>query len=146
MNKLFLISCLTLLLTGIAGAQSLRLKSNSVSVFKVTAIGVSKDGTRITKTLNDVGLGFWKTISLYKTKYGYDLYNNKEMKSDGADATNRWQSLILYNEAIGKSDTLDITSHTEEKRLRNCHIWARVRQTYDNDYLMTYVLLCDERK
>jgi hypothetical protein len=139
------IICCTLSGIAPAAAQSIRLKSSSEKHFKVIFTGTNKAGQEVTKTLENVDLGFWKTISLYKTKYGYDLYNNKEMKSDGADATNRWKRMVITDEKTSATDELDITSGIDEKKLPNNHLWIRIKLKYDNDYLLTYISLFDHR-
>ena len=137
---------LVLLCTSQAFSQSIRFKSSSDKHLKITAIGVNKQGQEVSKTLNDVSLGYWKTISLYKTKYGYDLYNNKEMKSDGADATNRWKKIIVTDENTSATDQLDITDDIEEKKLPNTHLWIRVKIKWDSDYQLTYISFFDHRQ
>ncbi|MBC7554926.1 MAG: hypothetical protein H7257_13215 [Taibaiella sp.] len=146
MRRILLVLLAAQFLPGVAGAQSLRLKSNSAKKYHVTATGLNKEGQQITRQLDDVSLGYWKTVSLYKTKYGYDMYNNKQMKREGGDATNRWQTLTIVEDGTGKTDVLDITRPVTEQRLANNRTWVKIKQSWDSDYLLTYVLLYDHRK
>ncbi len=146
-----LLSSVTILALVILGAtsafaQSIRLKSSSEKHLKVVFTGVNNKGKEITRTIEDVGLGFWKTFSLYKTKYGYDLYNNKEMKADGADGSNRWTKMVVTDEKTSANDMLDLTQDIDEKKLANTRLWVRVKIKYDNDYQLTYISFFDHRK
>ncbi len=144
--KHLIFACLIVLCAVPAFAQSVRLKSSSEKHFTVTLKGTNKAGKEVTRVLEDVDLGYWKTISLYKTKYGYDLYNNKEMKSDGKDGTNRWKKVIITDTKTSATDELDITTDTPEKKLPNNRTWIRVKIKYDNDYQLTYISLFDHLK
>lgn len=150
MKKHILVSLafLCAILIGISpvSGQSIRLKSSSEKHLNITFTGLNKEGKEVTKTIENVDLGYWKTFSLYKTKYGYDLYNNKEMKADGADGTNRWKKMVVTDEKTSATDALDLTNDIEEKKLPNNHLWVRIKIRYDNDYQLTYISLFDHRK
>lgn len=134
-----------LISASLAFGQTVRLKSNSDKHFKVTLTGVNRQGKEVTRTIDNVDKGYWKNISLYKTKYGYDLYNNKQMKREGADGTNRWKKIMITDIASSASDELDLTQDAE-KKLPNTHLWVGVRITYDSDYQVTHLTFYDHRK
>ena len=129
-----------------ATAQAIKLKSNSEKKLKVVFIGTNKKGEEVKRTLDWVDLGFWKTVSLYKSKYGYDLYNNGEMKEDGKDGTNRWKRMIVTDANTAATDELDLTRNEEEVKLPNNHLWVRMKKRADNDYYLTHISLYDHRK
>jgi hypothetical protein len=144
MIKRFTLLSLTLVLFAQAQAQTLRLRSNSLNNLHIVAIGKDDAGHTISKTLYDVSFGFWKTISLFDVKYGYDKYNNKEMQHQGYDHTAHWTQLVIFNNSNSRCDTLNISERAKNIHLDYSDLIARVSKSYDRNYVITDVVLNDE--
>ncbi len=125
-------------------AQTLRIRSNSLENLHIAAVGVDKDGHYTTKTYYDLNQDQWKVVSLYEAKYGYDKYDNKEMQHEGLDATAKWQKLIIYDASNTVCDVLDLTKTDKRASLGHAHIWAKVKQSWDRNYLIPDVTLNDD--
>jgi hypothetical protein len=129
-----------------AGAQALKIRSNSEKKLKITAFGVNKEGKQVSVELNDVDLGYWKTLSLYKAKYGFDNYNNQNMKKSGADISNHWTSMVIEVRGTDRKDEIDLTQDVAEVKLKTTKLWLRVQQKFDQDYQLTTVSMYDKHE
>lgn len=146
LQKLMVAGLLVLATAASGSAQSLKIKSSSARKLKITAYGLNKEGKRCSAELNDVELGYWKTLSLYKMKFGYDLYNNQNMEKSGADVSNRWTTMTIEDKETGAKDEVDLTREIDEVKLKTTKLWLRVRQQFDYDYQLTTVSLFDKHK
>lgn len=150
MNSLYRKSLLTILISSFfamtANAQTLKIRSNSEKKLKVTAYGVNKEGKQVSIELNNVDLGYWRTLSLYKAKYGYDLYHNKNMKKSGADVSNHWTRMVVELKGTDQRDEIDLTGELDEAKLSSTKLWLRLQQKFDGDYQLTTVSFYDRHK
>ena len=143
MTKQLLSFCFLFVLLTPAYAQTLRVRCNSIDNLHVVAIGVDKNGQYTSRTIYDFTHDNWRTISLFDEKYGYDSYNNSNMKHEGYDPTCRWKKLIVYNGSNTICDSLDLTKPTSKAHI-GAELWAKVKQRYDRNYLITDVILNDD--
>ena len=125
-------------------AQTLRIRSNSVENLHIIAVGSDDAGHITSKTLYDVGYGFWKTISLFDVKYGYDKYNNNAMEHSGYDKSCKWKYLVIYNNSTSRYDTLNIKERANNVHLGYADLRAKVSLSYERNYVITDVILNDE--
>ncbi|MBC7554256.1 MAG: hypothetical protein H7257_09775 [Taibaiella sp.] len=125
-------------------AQTLRIRSNSIESLHIVAMGSDKEGHITSKTLYDFHQDNWKTLSYYELKYGYDAYHNKEMIHDGYDAESKWTKLLVYDNSNTLCATLDLTQPTKRASLGNTRVWAKVKQKWERDYMVTDVILNDD--
>ena len=65
------------------------------------------------------------------------------MKHEGYDPTCRWTKLVVYDASNIASDSLDITQPTKMAHI-GTRVWAKVKQKYDRNYLVTDVILNDD--
>ncbi len=127
-------------------AQIIHFKSNCERHFKITFIGTNKNGKEVKKTLDNVSIGDWETVSLYKVKYGYDLYNNKEMQNSGADASGKWQKMEITDLQVNTTDILDISQSADALQAPGNHIWVRIKNRYERDYIVSRIFIYDRKK
>ena len=144
MTRQFLALCAALIAASTINAQTLRIRSNSIENLHVVAVGTDKAGHYTSKTIYDFYQGQWKTLSFYKVKFGYDAYHNKEMIHDGYDPTSKWASLLIYDNSNTLCGKLDLTQPAKRISLGNTKVWAKIKQAYDRDYLITDVILNDD--
>ncbi len=144
MKKFFLIVPIIALSTfSKTNGQTLRLKSSSEKLLKVTFVGVNKEGVQVTKSLDEVDKGYWKTVNVNKVKYGFDMFHNKEMAKEGYDASNRWKQIIVEEVNNGKKDVFDVSKSNEGTTLPNTHIFIKVKKYVERDYVCQYVNIFD---
>lgn len=140
---LVFICCLVVAISSVK-AQTLRIRSNSVENLHLVVMGTDKDGHKTSKTMYDFGGDTWKTLSFYETKYGYDAYHNKEMTHDGYDPTQRWTSIMVYDNSNTLYGTIDLSKPTKRASVGTTKVWAKIKQAYERDYLITDVILNDD--
>ena len=144
MIKHLLAVCFLLVLLAPAQAQTLRIRSNSIENLHIVAVGTDKNGQYTSKTMYDITHDNWKTISLFEEKYGYDNYNNKNMKHEGYDPTCRWKKIIVYDASNVAYDSIDVTRPAKRASLGTAKVWAKVKVKYDRNYVITDVILNDD--
>jgi hypothetical protein len=128
-----------------AKAQTLRIRSNSLENLHIVAEGTDKDGHVITSgVLYDFYQNDYKVLSLFKEKYGFDRFHNKEMQHEGADPTAKWTKLVIYDASNRIYDTIDLTKETKKSHIAHANIWAKVKIRYDRDYVITDVVINDD--
>lgn len=129
---------------GSAQAQTLRIRSNSIENLHIVAVGTDKDGHVVTSgMMYDFYQDYYKVLSLFKEKYGFDRYHNKEMKHEGADPSSRWTKLLVYDASNTLYDTIDLTKPGNRIFIAHANIWAKVKVRYERDYEVTDVVLND---
>ncbi len=127
-----------------AAAQTLRIRSYSLENLQLSAVGTDGVGHHTSKTFYDVSMNGWKVVSLNEVKYGYDNYNNQEMKHEGSAGTDQWTSLVVFNNSTTERDVIDLTRSADRVHLAHANVWAKVKRRYDRNYIITEVVLNDE--
>ena len=128
-----------------AKAQTLRIRSNSLENLHIVAIGTDKEGHVISSNMTyDFYQNDYKVLSLFKEKYGFDRYHNKEMQHEGADPTSKWTKLVIYDASNRIYDTIDLTKEAKRANIAHANIWAKVKMRYERDYLVTDVVINDD--
>jgi hypothetical protein len=127
-----------------AKGQMLRFRLNSVQNLHIVVVGQNQDGKKFSKTYYDLTHDTWKKISLNELMYGYDAFHNKEMIHDGYDTLSKWTAMLVYDKSNRLCGQLDLTNAVQHRSLENTSIWARIRQNWERDYLVTDVIINDD--
>jgi hypothetical protein len=136
-----LVFLLALNLTGIS--QTLKIKCNSAENLHLVLVGSDNLGHKTTKVIYDVSQGYRKKFSLFKEKYGYDMYNNSKMSHEPSDSTSEWTELHVYDKSNTMFSKVDLTKSVSKLKLDKSGIWVRVKRHTERDYLLTEVVIND---